>query len=172
MTSILDEKISELTDGGIIQTGDDIPIERAGANFRVKVNTAATQPIGTFLQAANNLSDLGDPAVARANLGIGSGDFLEMSSGTSYNIPAGTSNVTLFVNSAVSGTKNITITASANLREILIKDWYGNSETSGQEIVIALASGVIDGLYASIEISTNKGWVRLLDSPLGVGITG
>lgn len=171
-----DEKISQLPDGGTITAGDYIPVVRSGANRKVNVNTAATRAIGDFLQSANNLSDLGDPAQARINLGItggGSGIFLEMDSGTSYSLPAGTANVTLFINSADSGVKNITISASTgNSREILIKDWYGNSETVGQQIVIALASGVIDGLYSSIEISTNKGSVKLMDTPLGMGIIG
>lgn len=65
-----DLKISQLPSGGTITAGDTVPVVRSGANYGVNVGTAATQPIGTFLQAANNLSDLGNIPLARANLGL------------------------------------------------------------------------------------------------------
>lgn len=68
-----DLKISQLPNGGTITAGDTVPVVRAGANYGVTVGTAATQSSETFLQAANNLSDLGNLAEAQANLGLAIG---------------------------------------------------------------------------------------------------
>lgn len=38
-----DKTISQLTDGGTVQTGDDIPAVRSGANVKVSVGSAGTR---------------------------------------------------------------------------------------------------------------------------------
>ncbi|QDV34904.1 right-handed parallel beta-helix repeat-containing protein [Tautonia plasticadhaerens] len=78
-----DTKISALTNGGTVQTGDMIPVARGGENRRVAVGSAATQDSSAFatteqgtkadsaLQPAGNLSGLASAATARTNLGLG-----------------------------------------------------------------------------------------------------
>ncbi|WP_435007989.1 beta strand repeat-containing protein [Tundrisphaera lichenicola] len=46
-----DTKISAMTNGGTVQTTDQIPAVRSGANVRVQVGSAATQPTTAFLGA-------------------------------------------------------------------------------------------------------------------------
>lgn len=50
------KKISQLTDGGTIQTGDQVPINRSGTNYHAAVGTLAT--LNTAAESNLSLSDV------------------------------------------------------------------------------------------------------------------
>jgi hypothetical protein len=64
-----DLKISELDDGGSLQVGDDIPIVRAGNNFRAQVSAGAPtlQGFATTAAASAGTADTGimNPVLTR-----------------------------------------------------------------------------------------------------------
>ncbi len=66
-----DLKISQFTNGGPVQTTDEIATNRAGVNKKVFVGSAAAHDATDFAQIDNNLSDLTNEATARDNLGLG-----------------------------------------------------------------------------------------------------
>lgn len=71
----------------VLETGDAKIVYLNGTDIYDLVNVDATQ----FLQTANNLADLTDDAVARANLGLG--DFAEKTVGTGFTDASGTVSV-------------------------------------------------------------------------------
>lgn len=67
-----DKKISEMIDGGVVQTTDQIPVERGGDNYRVVVREGATlntgNSIGDLLKIESVSGNPGLPALDGSNL--------------------------------------------------------------------------------------------------------
>lgn len=54
-----DLKISEMDDGGLIQTTDEVPVNRAGANYKILVGSAAGYDVGSDIGEVLLILDIG-----------------------------------------------------------------------------------------------------------------
>jgi len=136
---------------------------------------------GNEIVFVTGIRNYGDPSgetfqtttAAIGNLGGGGGVGHEIivSSGTTNTVITGDGNSIVLWNSATAGDKFQTIpTSTGTGQQLIIKDWYGDSES--YPIRVTSVSGLIDGDLAYVEVSTAKGWVILKDTSLGWAIIG
>jgi hypothetical protein len=136
----------------------------AKVNFTAPPGVAIVYLAEDAVSSKNNLSEIQDPAAARANLGINP-NVVAVSSGASYSAAA--ADDLIIVNKSTGSATSVTMVASATRTRgpVQIKDGKGDADTNNITVGFNGAEKA-DGLTTVI-ISTSFGVVSLAPNPAG-----
>ena len=137
-----DKKISELTLTSTVETGDDIPINRSGTNYRIKPTLSDD---GTDLTVNPNTR----------NFSLGTGGLKDANVTTA--IKLGDATNTSFT------TENKTITGSVNWFDVFV-DMNMGSNVAGDDSTDFF---ITDAGGGTVDISAGKGFIKTTDSITG-----
>lgn len=174
-----DTKISDLSDGGTVQTSDAIPVARGAANYKVVVGSAATQSTGAFATAAqgaladsatqpsDNISTLTNDsgyitASSTDTLANKSGNISQWTNDAGYVTSQGDAFTTIAVSGqtdvvADSSTDTLTLAAGSNVT-------ITTNATTDTITIAATGGGTLgDGDYGDITVSSS-GTVMTIDA--------
>jgi hypothetical protein len=125
-------KISQLTDGSPAQTGDQIPINRAGTNFRVNAQTIITGTGSGSLAFGANVTGLTMSAIRIENAPSGDNDL--------FTVPAGSRAFVIYNDFNTAGTTTTYIT------KVKISGVYYQQSSSGTRATLTGGATGFSGL--------------------------
>lgn len=157
-----DLKISQFTDGGAVQTTDEIAAVRDGENVKVYAGSAAAADLGTAPDQVPTNSDLGEAAFLNASGNVGDAVVYVADSAGAPMVPGITQTYEVYTSATdtIPGYLEGKIIAGSNVTVTK------NTDSSGQEILVIAAagsSGIPDGDKGDITVSSS-GTVWTIDS--------